>query len=149
LKKIFKNILIRHLKKNDRVAYCLVSAVLLVLPIAVLMMLRTSLGHFFGCAFLRITGKPCMFCGVTRSLECCIRSEYIQAFQWHLFGPLFFAGYIVLLLKYLIGFVTGCTIDVKIKESKTRNMILYIFGGVTFIYWIFRLINFSYCSFPG
>ena len=150
LKNSIKNIFqIRKLKKNDRVAYCLVSAVLLAFPIAVLIIMKTPLGHFFGCAFLKITGKPCMFCGMTRSLEFCFKFDYNQALQWHLFGPLFFAGYVLLLLKYLTGFIFSYTIDIKITKPKTRNMFFYVIGGVVFIYWILRLFNFSYCSFPG
>jgi len=149
LKKKFKNILIRPLKKNDRAAYCLVSTVLLVLPIVVLMIPKMPLGHFFGCAFLRITGKPCMFCGMTRSLENCFRFNFNDAIHWHLFGPAFFAGYIFLLLKYLIGSFSGYTIDVRIQKSQTRNMIFYIIGGLIFIYWILRLLNVPFCIFPG
>jgi len=145
-KKIFPT---RKLEKNDRVAYCLVSAVLLTFPIAVLMIIKTPLGHFFGCVFLRVTGKPCMFCGVTRSFESCLELKFIQAFRWHLFGPFFFACYLVLLLKYLIGFISGYTIDVKIKEPKTRNMIFYISGGIIFVYWILRLLDVPFFTFPG
>jgi len=148
LKKKFKNIRTRQLKKNDRVAYCLVSAVLLVLPIVVLMMLKTPLGHFFDCAFLRITGKPCMFCGMTRSLENCFRLNFSDAVHWHFFGPVFFAGYIILLLKYLIGSVTGKTIDVRIQKYQTRNILFYVIGGIIFIYWILRLLNVPFCVFP-
>jgi len=148
LKKKFKNISIRCLNKNDRVAYCLVSAVLLVFPFAVLGVLKTPLGRFFGCAFLRITGKPCMFCGMTRSLENCIKLDFGHALQWHVFGPVFFAGYIILLMKYLIGSVIGYTIDIRIHESKTRNMIFYIIGSLVFICWILRLLNVPFFIFP-
>jgi len=148
LKKKFKNISIRCLNKNDRVAYYLVSAVLLAFPFAVLGILKTPLGHFFGCAFLRITGKPCMFCGMTRSLGNCIKFNFSNALQWHIFGPVFFAGYIILLIKYLTGSAIGYTIDFKIQEPKTRNMIFYIIGALVFVYWILRLLNVPFFIFP-
>jgi len=148
LKKKFKNIRTRQLKKNDRVAYCLVSIVLLVLPIVVLTIPKTPLGHFFGCAFLRITGKPCMFCGMTRSLQNCFLFNFNDAIHWHFFGPVFFAGYLILLLKYLTGSVSGYTVDVRIQKSQTRNMLFYVIGGIIFIYWILRLLNVPFCVFP-
>jgi len=145
IKNIFTS---RKLKRNDRLAYCLISAVLLVFPIAVLILLKTPLGHFFECMFLKITTKPCMFCGITRSLENCIKFDFYRSFQWHLFGPFFFAGYIILFLKYLIGFSAGITIDIN-TNSKMRNQSFYIIAGIVFLYWILRLINIPYCAFPG
>ncbi len=52
---------------------------------------------FFGaevpvmCGFRRITGMPCMGCGMTRSFTYMAHGQVRQAFEMNLIGPFFFA----------------------------------------------------------
>jgi hypothetical protein len=43
-----------------------------------------------GCLFHRITGLPCLLCGMTRSLAATAHGHLGEAFRMHLLGPPFF-----------------------------------------------------------
>ena len=40
-----------------------------------------------GCLFHRITGLPCLLCGMTRSLAATAHGQLVEAFRLHLLGP--------------------------------------------------------------
>lgn len=54
----------------------------------------------FSCPILHFTGIPCPGCGMTRSFLAIARGDLPTAFEYHLFGPLFFSA-IVLGMGYL------------------------------------------------
>ncbi len=77
-------------------------ALLLVLAIGVVvaaavMSPSTEALSFFGnevpvlCGFRRITGMPCMGCGMTRSFTFMAHGQVRQAFEMNYIGPVFFA----------------------------------------------------------
>ena len=43
-----------------------------------------------GCLFFRVTGLPCLLCGMTRSLAATAQGHLVEAFRFHLLGPPFF-----------------------------------------------------------
>lgn len=43
-----------------------------------------------GCLFHRLTGLPCLLCGMTRSLAATAHGRLTEAFRFHLLGPLLF-----------------------------------------------------------
>ena len=44
--------------------------------------------HLRLCGFLWLTGKPCMFCGLTRALFALGKGQWQQALQFHPLSPL-------------------------------------------------------------
>ncbi len=90
-----------------------------------------------------------MFCGLTRSVEKCFELNFAQAVKWHLFGPVFFIGYLFLLLKYLPGFLFGYAIELFNFPLKLKNGIFFFFAALAFIYWILRLLDVPGCVFPN
>ena len=44
------------------------------------------------CPFLNISGIPCPFCGLTRSLSSFLRGEILESFSYHPFGPILWGG---------------------------------------------------------
>ncbi len=56
--------------------------------------LREILGDetIFLCPFLKLTGIPCPFCGLTRSLFSLLSGDPLQAFWYHPLGPLLWGG---------------------------------------------------------
>jgi hypothetical protein len=71
--------------------------------------------YFFGhtdyespwrCPLLTLTGIPCPGCGLTRSFVAIARGEWGEAVSYHLLGPIFFAGCIVLSAYLILEIVT-------------------------------------------
>jgi hypothetical protein len=48
-----------------------------------------------GCLMHRLTGIPCLLCGMTRSLAATAHGQFSDAFRLHLLGPPFFAVVLV------------------------------------------------------
>ena len=73
--------------------WLLVSGCMLVLLAALLLppLLKLT-GEFHTCMFLRLTGYPCMFCGMTRAFILLVHMHPVAAWQMSPLGvPLFFA----------------------------------------------------------
>jgi hypothetical protein len=54
-----------------------------------------------GCLMHRLTGIPCLLCGMTRSLAATAHGQLIDGFRFHLLGPPFFA--VVLVVTVLLS----------------------------------------------
>jgi len=57
------------------------------------------------CPFKMLTGLPCPGCGMIKSMVSLYRGEWMQSFEYHLFGPLlvlFFAGAMVVMVMEVI-----------------------------------------------
>ena len=46
--------------------------------------------YHYPCMFLKLTGKPCLSCGMTRSLVCAVRGEFLTAWRWNPLGLVLF-----------------------------------------------------------
>ena len=91
------------------------------------------------CAFKHITGLSCPGCGLTRSFHAGANLHIAQAFAWHLMGPFFLLGFVLLFLKYLFESVTGKTILVKLNRAVVKTVFLLI--AITWAgFWISRMI---------
>ncbi len=44
------------------------------------------------CPFLRLTGRPCPTCGLTRSWSALLHGDLAASFRFHAWGPLLLAG---------------------------------------------------------
>ncbi len=60
---------------------------------------RTPSGSL--CPLLNITGIPCPFCGLTRSLSSLLRGNIPEAFRYHPFGPALWGGTTLLVILSL------------------------------------------------
>ena len=70
------------------------------------------------CIFKKLTGLPCPFCGVTRSLASFIRGDFEQAFLYNPFSLLFFSLYTYHLWVYISKTKESCQPIVSAKMYK-------------------------------
>lgn len=93
------------------------------------------------CWFYKITGIPCLACGMTRSFVFSAQGQWSSAFEMHLLGPpLFFAtwafgAYLVVALS------SGYRLKFNLS-NKTRGVITLIVLGILVTAWILKLIYF-------
>lgn len=59
------------------------------------------------CLFRRLTGIPCLLCGMTRSVSAAAEGHLADAFRYHFLGPPFFlvviSGVVLLGAEYVLG----------------------------------------------
>ena len=91
------------------------------------------------CSFKEITGYSCPSCGLTRSFHASANLNIAQAFAFHLLGPVFLLGSILLFLKFTIESVYGKTIKLKLNRYVIKTGILIIVL-TWIIYWIVRFV---------
>ena len=90
------------------------------------------------CSFKHITGVSCPGCGLTRSFHSGANLNIAEAFAFHLLGPFFLLGFILLFLTYLIQSISGKTIQLKIKGNVKKTFFLTL--GITWAgFWICRM----------
>ncbi|MSV29801.1 MAG: DUF2752 domain-containing protein [Bryobacterales bacterium] len=59
------------------------------------------------CGFLWLTGRPCLFCGMTRALCALAKGEWQAAIRFHLLSPLVMAALITALARGRIAIGRG------------------------------------------
>ena len=109
--------------KNKRYLYaCLLTVFFIVLFVT----------GIYECPIKLFLGLSCPFCGVTRAIECLFKLDFVGAFHCHLFWPAILIG-IVLHILY--------EFNVLKKYKKPLMIMLYIFVGINFIYYIYRFAS--------
>ncbi len=91
------------------------------------------------CWFNKVTGLPCLTCGMTRSLSLCAHGEWNAAFRMHLLGPLIFVlgfGYVLFMVISMAG---GFKLKLQLSRRARRIAFWSVFG-VFFSCWIIKLV---------
>ncbi len=94
------------------------------------------------CPFLHLTGCPCPFCGLTRSLVCCAHGQWGEAWRFHLLGPPLFAFLLGSSTRWAWEIVARRTRKAKSLAHANRNRIFCCVVALAFgAAWVFRLAN--------
>ena len=123
-----------------RIQQAAACAVLLLIPAAVWLLRCTPLARWYFCTFQRLTGRPCLFCGLTRSLEMCFRGHVRAAFQLHLFGPLLCAVLLASMAYLLIAAGSGYEIAWGRRIRRIFGVAVKIIVVAWVVYWVLRLL---------
>lgn len=62
---------------------------------------------FVSCPLRRLTGIPCPGCGLSRSFMAIARGDFDEALRMHLFGPVLFVGFILVIVLMAAELKTG------------------------------------------
>ncbi len=89
---------------------------------------------FSGCFFKTIIGKPCPFCGLTRSISHAIHGEFQKAFVFH---PLWWVAVLFIIVAIIIVLYEGITGDdlfsMKLKLRKELFWVYLLFVLIAII----------------
>ncbi len=95
-----------------------------------------------GCMFRRITGLPCLLCGMTRSLAATSRGRLGEAFRHHLLGPPLFALVVGVTLLLTGEEMLGRTV-VRRPSRRERKTLSRAALGLLVAAWVSRLALFG------
>jgi hypothetical protein len=93
---------------------------------------REALAHGGpGCPFLRVTGLPCPFCGMTRATLAMGGGDFGAALEYHPLAPLVVVGVLALLAIVVVGRVDQLLVGKR----------PYALLGAVLAVWAFRLVS--------
>jgi Protein of unknown function (DUF2752) len=95
-----------------------------------------------GCIFHRITGLPCLLCGMTRSMVATAHGRLGEAFRFHLLGPPLFAVIAVVIIALSLEFAMGRPILPRL-DRRGRMLLGWGVLGLLVAAWVARLAFFG------
>lgn len=95
-----------------------------------------------GCLFRRLTGLPCLLCGMTRSFAACSHGRLAEAFRYHLLGPPLYYLVVALTLGLFLERMAGRPLLPRPGEEARRRM-AWASLALLAMAWIARLLLFG------
>jgi hypothetical protein len=95
-----------------------------------------------GCIFHRLTGLPCLLCGMTRSLVATAHGRLADAFRLHLLGPPLFAAIAVGAMFLGVELAIGRHLLPR-PGRRGRKLLAWGALGLLVAAWVARLIFFG------
>jgi hypothetical protein len=92
------------------------------------------------CIIKETTGVSCLSCGMTRSFHSIAHGEWMEAFRYHLFGPVFFAGIIILGGIAAGEGLAGRTLVPRPPSRLARRAVI-VLGSAWLAYGIIRAVT--------
>ena len=90
------------------------------------------------CAFKDMSGLSCPGCGLSRSFHAVANANIIDAFGFHLLGPLFFL--LLLFVSILFSYEAISGKRIKLSWGKlTKKVIVILVFASWFLYWVARM----------
>jgi hypothetical protein len=95
-----------------------------------------------GCIFHRVTGIPCLLCGMTRSMAATSQGQLVEAFRFHLLGPPLFLLVLVVTAALAAEFAISRPILPR-PGKRTRRIMAWGTLGLLVVVWVVRLAVFG------
>lgn len=95
-----------------------------------------------GCLFHRITGLPCLLCGMTRSLAATAHGHLGEAFRMHLLGPPLFVVISAVSVALAAEFMFSRRILPRPRERAWKSIGWWTLGMLAAV-WVARLVFFG------
>jgi hypothetical protein len=95
-----------------------------------------------GCLFHRVTGLPCLLCGMTRSLAATAHGRLEEAFRMHLLGPPLFL--LVMVVTVLLAMESAFARPILPRPGRRSwRLITWVTLGLLVAAWVTRLALFG------
>ncbi len=91
------------------------------------------------CRFHQLTGLDCPTCGISRSFYAFSHFNLTDAFNYHIFGPVFFLISIFLLFFFMIEFIIKKEIKLYSPFINLKRFSSFLIG-LWLAVWIFRIL---------
>jgi hypothetical protein len=91
------------------------------------------------CWFRKVTGLPCLTCGMTRSLSLCAHGLWYDAFRMHLLGPPVFMLGCGFVLYMFVSIAAGFKLKLQLTRN-ARRIAFWSVLGVFCVCWVIKLV---------
>ncbi|TGK02479.1 DUF2752 domain-containing protein [Leptospira selangorensis] len=116
------------------ILFSLIAFLTLTISISFLIPLDTESEHWFTiCWWKHLTGWDCPGCGLTRSVICFFRGDFLQSWEYHPFGiPISILG----ISGFIIRWNLGKQVWRKILENRFTEVFAYL-GIISIFVWYY------------
>ncbi|MBN2634476.1 MAG: DUF2752 domain-containing protein [Bacteroidales bacterium] len=94
------------------------------------------------CIHEKITGEPCVSCGLSHSFSLILRGRFNEAFEWNQYGLrvfLFFGSQLLLRVVFTVYYIRYPeTRKQLIIYDATGSSVIFLLTFMPFLIWIFR-----------
>ncbi|HPR11418.1 MAG TPA: DUF2752 domain-containing protein [Bacteroidales bacterium] len=94
------------------------------------------------CIHEKITGEPCVSCGLSHSFSLILRGRINEAFEWNRYGMrvfLFFSSQLLLRIVFSFFYISyPLTRKQLIIYDATGSSVIFLLTFMPFLIWIFR-----------
>ena len=98
--------------------------------------------HRSPCLFLRLTGKPCVSCGMTRAFESAIRARFLDALQYNPLGlALFFVAVLYVPYAWAVVLFHLPALRIKLTARWEKISLIVVLVAVVVANWIYIWTN--------
>lgn len=98
----------------------LLNTVVLSLSWAMPLLQSRNLWPDIPCLFNRLTGLPCLTCGLTRSFSLTVHGEIWSAFEMHLLGPPLFLLLVISGVYLVTAVCSGSRINISLTQGEKK-----------------------------
>jgi len=140
---------VEPIDRNGRAGYAAVALCLALVPVHLALLRLTGIPFLVNCTFHELTGLPCMFCGLTRSVQALLRGDVAASLRWHALGPIIFICIAVFGAGCLLAALTGWCIHLTAAGKRAVRVASYAVAALALVYWALRLAGASFAAFPG
>jgi len=95
-----------------------------------------------GCLFRRVTGLPCLLCGMTRSLAAAAHGDFAESFRLHLLGPPLFVLLVAVTLSLAVETVLGRRLLPRPGREAGKVLFRAVMAALVAA-WVLRLLVFG------
>ena len=92
------------------------------------------------CYFHDKTGLSCPTCGLTRSFYSFSHLQFVEAFQFHIMGPIILIVVLFFELKWMFEIVAKKEIQINIDPT-FKKYALFLFVSIWFLFFLVRIVN--------
>ena len=125
------------LRGKSRLARALLGATL-TSGAALLFVLSPGEIPIWSCLFHDLTGYSCFTCGLTRSLHAAADGHLLASFQFHLLGPILFAGMLLASVAWGVEALTGRAL--RIEGRRVGTAVFVSLAAIWAIYGLLRML---------